>query len=377
MYESESQRLQKEADNFTKKYEHERKRYMILEDQYKQALAQKKDKMKTSNVDRLSGTNQKKTKARIKVLENQLEKQVTKYNSIMSKNKNFKRQVDVKRKELDTGEKVLAGLTKDLKKATKQIKKMNMDNVKMASDTEDTHNQILALKAKHEQEKHNFEGKMQDLQKKLEETDTSSKRMKRSQMLDDTPSKIIPGNEEFSNPADLLQARLNKWYANNKEKKQLMDKYIRNVGVIEDAFEQIQEQTGIQSIEEIVTTFIKAEEQNYSLYNYVNKLNSDIDTIEEQNKNIRREIQRHEELMEMSDKKKQEKIEHIKNDLEVSKFNMEKQESEISTKAKNLAEIQKHVEKMVSMFATSHLPLAVAQAMQYDEDTQFTDKNAT
>lgn len=377
MYESESQRLQKEADNFTKKYEHERKRYMILEDQYKQALAQKKDKMKTSNVDRLSGTNQKKTKARIKVLENQLEKQVTKYNSIMSKNKNFKRQVDVKRKELDTGEKVLAGLTKDLKKATKQIKKMNMDNVKMASDTEDTHNQILALKAKHEQEKHNFEGKMQDLQKKLEETDTSSKRMKRSQMLDDTPSKIIPGNEEFSNPADLLQARLNKWYANNKEKKQLMDKYIRNVGVIEDAFEQIQEQTGIQSIEEIVTTFIKAEEQNYSLYNYVNKLNSDIDTIEEQNKNIRREIQRHEELMEMSDKKKQEKIEYIKNDLEVSKFNMEKQESEISTKAKNLAEIQKHVEKMVSMFATSHLPLAVAQAMQYDEDTQFTDKNAT
>ena len=65
--------------------------------------------------------------------------------------------------------------------------------------------------------------------------------MKRSQMLNDTPSKINPaaGGEEFSNPADLLQARLNKWYANNKEKKQLMDKYIRNVGVIEDAFEQI------------------------------------------------------------------------------------------------------------------------------------------
>jgi hypothetical protein len=32
---------------------------------------------------------------------------------------------------------------------------------------------------------------------------------------------------------------------------------------------------------------------------------------------------------------------------------------------------------MVALFATSHLPLAVAQAMQYDEDTQFTDKNVT
>jgi hypothetical protein len=316
---------------------------MILEDQYRQALAQKKEKQKTSNVDRLSGNNQKKTKARIKVLENQLEKQVTKYNSIMSKNKELKRQVDVKRKELDTGEKVLKGLERDLKKATKAIKQKNMDNVRMSADTEDTHNQILALKAKHEQEKHNFENKMQDLQKKLEETDTSSKRMKRSQMLDDTPSKMMPGSsntEEFSNPADLLQARLNKWYANNKEKKQLMDKYIRNVGVIEDAFEQIQEQTGIQSIEEIVSTFIKAEEQNYSLYNYVNKLNSDIDTIEEQN--IRQEIQRHEELIAMSEKEKQEKIESIKNDIEVTKLNMAKQESEIA-KAKNLVEIQKHV----------------------------------
>ena len=54
----------------------------------------------------------------------------------------------------------------------------------------------------------------------------------------------------------------------NKEKKNLMDMYIRNVKIIEDAFDQIKEATGISSVEEIVTTFIKAEEQNYSLYNY-------------------------------------------------------------------------------------------------------------
>ena len=39
-----------------------------------------------------------------------------------------------------------------------------------------------------------------------------------------------------------------------------MDQYLRNVKVIEDAFEQIKEATGITSIEEIVTSFIKAEE---------------------------------------------------------------------------------------------------------------------
>ncbi len=102
--------------------------------------------------------------------------------------------------------------------------------------------------------------------------------------------KLNATQAEFSNPAALLKLRLQKWTNNNKEKKNLMDMYIRNVKIIEDAFEQIKEATGISSTEEIVTTFIKAEEQNYSLYNYVNMLNSEIDMIEEQNKMIESEI---------------------------------------------------------------------------------------
>ena len=63
-----------------------------------------------------------------------------------------------------------------------------------------------------------------------------------------------------------------------------MDMYTRNVEVIQHAFDKIEKATGISSVEEIVTTFIKAEEQNLSLYNYVNLLNSEIDMIEEHNK---------------------------------------------------------------------------------------------
>lgn len=63
--------------------------------------------------------------------------------------------------------------------------------------------------------------------------------------------------------------------------------YTRNVEVIEHAFSQIEKATGISSVEEIVTTFIKAEEQNYNLFNYVNMLNNDIDAIESSNNLIR------------------------------------------------------------------------------------------
>ena len=84
-----------------------------------------------------------------------------------------------------------------------------------------------------------------------------------------------------------------------------MDQYIRNVRVIEDAFEQIKEASGISNIEEIVTTFIKAEEQNYSLYNYVNMLNTETDTLEESNKEIKDQIQKILERGQMSEKERE------------------------------------------------------------------------
>ena len=75
-----------------------------------------------------------------------------------------------------------------------------------------------------------------------------------------------------------------------------MDQYLRNVKVIEDAFEQIKEATGITAIGEIVTSFIKAEEQNYSLLNYVNKLTNETDQLEDSNKEIREQIDKMIEL---------------------------------------------------------------------------------
>jgi coiled-coil domain-containing protein 63/114 len=65
-----------------------------------------------------------------------------------------------------------------------------------------------------------------------------------------------------------------------------MEKYLKNVKVLEDAFDQIKETTGITSTDEIVTSFIKAQEQNYSLYNYVNLLGTETDALEESNAEV-------------------------------------------------------------------------------------------
>lgn len=108
-----------------------------------------------------------------------------------------------------------------------------------------------------------------------------------------------------------------------------MDMYTRNVEVIQHAFNQIEQQTGISSVEEIVTTFIKAEEQNYSLFNYVNSLNSDIDMIDEQNKKIGEEIQHHLKLQGMSDVEKLQAKDNLLKEIEEYKANNIEKEAQI------------------------------------------------
>lgn len=75
-----------------------------------------------------------------------------------------------------------------------------------------------------------------------------------------------------------------------------------------------------------MTTFIKAEEQNYSLYNYVNMLNSDIDTVEEQNKQIGEEIKHHLKLQSMSQADKQVAREQILKETQELKVSNELKE---------------------------------------------------
>jgi len=192
----------------------------------------------------------------------------------------------------------------------------------------ETQNQILALKAKHEMDKLNFEHRILELSNRLKEPDADQADRTRTK---DTGSQKRGNNESnFANPTVLLKIRLDKVVNNNKEKKNLMDMYTRNVKIIEDAFEQIKESTGIASVDEIVTTFIKAEEQNISLFNYVNMLNSEIDMIEEQNQNINEELKKHAELNDMTSQQKEEAKKSLKNEMDDCNYQIETKQAQIT-----------------------------------------------
>jgi len=140
-------------------------------------------------------------------------------------------------------------------------------------------NHSITFKAKFEEDKFNFEAQIKKMYQVLHGKDETEREQERSAEDVDPQSQQAGG--AAGHRVEILKLRLSKIIATNKEKNRLMTQYLRNVKVLEDAFEQIKESTGITSTEEIVTSFIKAQEQNQSLYNYVNLLGTDTDQLEE------------------------------------------------------------------------------------------------
>lgn len=78
--------------------------------------------------------------------------------------------------------------------------------------------------------------------------------------MDGKKGKTDNANKKFDNPIEILKIRLKNIKNKNHEKSRLLTQYSRNAQVIEEAFKVIKEGSGITNIDEIVTTFIKAEE---------------------------------------------------------------------------------------------------------------------
>jgi coiled-coil domain-containing protein 63/114 len=149
---------------------------------------------------------------------------------------------------------------KKLDRKTQAVKKecnnQNSEYQKHKRQAEEHMNHSITFKHKFDQDKQSFEEQITDMYKVLMSKDEKEKeKEKTSEEVD--AQKQDKGNNA-GHRVEILKLRLSKIIATNKEKNRLMTQYLRNVKVLEDAFEQIKETTGITSTDEIVTSFIKA-----------------------------------------------------------------------------------------------------------------------
>eukprot|EP00242_Pyramimonas_sp_CCMP2087_P016393 CAMPEP_0198197548 /NCGR_PEP_ID=MMETSP1445-20131203/1131_1 /TAXON_ID=36898 /ORGANISM="Pyramimonas sp., Strain CCMP2087" /LENGTH=540 /DNA_ID=CAMNT_0043866861 /DNA_START=245 /DNA_END=1867 /DNA_ORIENTATION=- len=266
--------LQDQADIFSRKIELERRRL----DELDQACQLAHSKMLEKRA-QLGGCNAAKeddvaAQKQVKVLENRLDKALLKFNEALSNNKVLREEIDGLRRERAIFDEIYAKLQRDLQDKKKEIANViEISNISYEA-RDQAQNEIAALKAQADKEYTIWHHEMQELWMMVEHEKRLQDQMRRDQIFNNLPA---PKDEED-------QLKIANTYAPDKSTKKndsLEDHMAAKVSNYDEVFAKIQAATGIAEMDELVLSFIKAEDKNYSLFNFANELNQDIERLEE------------------------------------------------------------------------------------------------
>ena len=146
-----------------------------------------------------------------------------KLNQTKAHNEKLWREIDTLRKELTSSNNEVKKLTKNISKSKKDVIETNKLKIIGNKISDDTTTQIIALRAKHEQETARFDETIKQLMERLNQKDDMIEFDDKS--FDQSYSQAKDKNKvsDYANPVEILKLRVNKIIATNKEKKKLMD----------------------------------------------------------------------------------------------------------------------------------------------------------
>ncbi|GFH19369.1 uncharacterized protein HaLaN_16308 [Haematococcus lacustris] len=262
--------LQDEGDNLARKIVLEMRKSKMLDQQMDAATT-----VLTTTRNLMGGINCAKeqnisVQKRIKLLENRLEKAYVKYNQSITHNKQLREQINNLRRERLMFESIHNNLERELVK----LKKDMADTIQLA-------NQVYELKEKATAEMAVLMGQAEKEQAGFEEEWRQL-------------TQIIEDNKRERSGARSGSGASHEGAGDPRAAQALAQNVAaEKVQMYGQAFEKIQAATGIEDIDVLVSSFISAEDQNYTLFNYVNEVNTEIEALEDQINIIRREVDKY------------------------------------------------------------------------------------
>jgi len=278
-------KLQEQARTYLKKIEAEKKRTKEIDGEMEKLTEETEKQRKALGGVRLAQQENAKKQKQIKMLEDKLEKARVKYNEALSSNKHLREKIDNLRRERVVFDGVYTRLEKELAEKKEEMQKI-VEVSNAAYDARERANQEMeALRNQAEQEQKAFEAEWNELGKLIEHDAKMKEYMKQRE-------KALKSGVDMEDE-EKLRKKILKSNPNIAKDKAAQQASLRKVQEFEEAFAKIQAATGISDIDELVATFIEAEDQNFSLFNYVNELNSEVEKLEEQIADLRKEIEKH------------------------------------------------------------------------------------
>jgi chromosome segregation ATPase len=298
------QQLSEQGDKYFLAIEAERQNNTILEEQIqimRNKIYQQRKSMGGVNAPR---ENYLMIQKQIRILENRLDKSLVKFNEAISHNKALRDQIDDLRRERVVFENIYRKIERDLQEKKRQMAEIIELSNQAYEQRDNFQMEVAAIEQANRKEREEFDEQMAALARMLDTELTlpamgstnqnaltmNAKGSRSLPRLYMTAELAASRGALSRSPSRLSPTRLSRSAGGmgslSPDSKSISQggeiDYKERVQNFEEAFNKIKAATGISDVDTLVKTFIKNEEHNFSLFNYVNEQNNEIEKLEEQ-----------------------------------------------------------------------------------------------
>lgn len=318
-------RMHDQGDKYANAIEYERRNIEVMEDQINIMKQKCQHQRRTMGGVNASKDNFYMIQKQIRILENRLDKALIKFNEAIAHNKVLRDDIDDLRRERVVFENIYRKMERELQDRKQKMAEI-IETSNQSYEQRDTYQmEVAAIEQANRKEQEEFEEQMVELARMLESgsfcsalqdcillsptyckylvlnyyifikstelrlpnPNSGTKRMTASSSTGQIRESMSQGgmmDGTSSSPSKGLGAS-----SKNNGINRVENKSFERVQNFEEAFNKIIAATGITDIEELVRTFIKNEDHNFSLFNYVNEQNNEIEKLDEQIQLLREE----------------------------------------------------------------------------------------
>lgn len=274
------QKMQDAGDRYANSIDFERKNIQTMEEQIqimKQKVLAQRKAMGGVNA---SKDNHHMIQKQIRILENRLEKALVKFNEAIAHNKDLRHEIDDLRRERVVFENVYRKMERELQDRKRQMAEIIELSNQSYEQRDSYQMEVAAIEQANRKEQDEFEEQMMELGRML---DTELR-------LPDANSSTggRGGTARGGTARQQAEGAAAAKYGKTMDKGDVLASMER-VQNFEEAFNKIKAATGIADVEHLVKNFIKNEDHNFSLFNYVNEQNNEVEKLEEQIQVLREE----------------------------------------------------------------------------------------
>jgi chromosome segregation ATPase len=253
----------------------------------------------------------------IKLLENRLNKTLNRHSDIMNQNRKLKEEINYKRQKRLIFDDIYKKLKSQLEqkqlemKAVMELSNEANEEREAAIAAEDDLKQLGCEEEEQFEIEYNELGHYIDQQRQARDSESKSKQEAVVVQVGDEGvrgSMSVEEEEGLKARLDHINRDLNQ--ADNK--RGATEDKIRSY---EEAFEKLQQATGIRDINELVATFINNEDETFSLFSYIQSINQEVDQTEEKTARLKADMKKYHEDQGESQVQRKQALDNLKEKL--------------------------------------------------------------